>query len=206
MKVCACGQSIPVRMTINGKQYNLQNRTRCLNCVPFKNPRIRKSINNNARYKAWYDQEKLRLGRDPIGLKRAQRKEYIIKLLGSRCQFCPYSKCIANLSFHHLIPKDKSGQINCQYKLSRVLDELRKCVLSCHNCHGEIHAGLIPAVNVEIANQLLNKLVKPLESHTWADLGLDYPPIAQLAERRPSDPDVAGSSPAGWAGEHDGSI
>jgi len=71
------------------------------------------------------------------------RKIKIIKLLGGKCSICGYKRNIAALTFHH---KDSSMK---QFKLdvrslsnrtfSKIENELRKCVLVCHNCHAELH-------------------------------------------------------------------
>ena len=58
---------------------------------------------------------------------------------------CGYSRCIQNLHFHHVNPAEKSflmsmaaGKSEAAYRA-----ELKKCVLVCANCHGEIEFGLI---------------------------------------------------------------
>jgi predicted HNH restriction endonuclease len=41
--------------------------------------------------------------------------------------------------------------------MSKIVDELRKTVLVCHNCHGEIHEGLVDSGRVQALNQDVNK-------------------------------------------------
>ena len=75
---------------------------------------------------------------------RQRRKLYGIEAFGSKCGICGYSKCIAALEFHHLNSNDKEVTISGKtLKFEKFIDELRKCVLLCSNCHREYHAGVI---------------------------------------------------------------
>lgn len=52
--------------------------------------------------------------------------------------------CTACLDFHHL--GDKSDNISNLYRkgsISKVIDEINKCVVLCANCHRKLHAGII---------------------------------------------------------------
>lgn len=72
---------------------------------------------------------------------RRKRKENLIKVLGSCCCLCGYNKCVGALEFHHIEPKNKTYQLssgNC-HKLEDDLEEAKKCILVCSNCHREIH-------------------------------------------------------------------
>lgn len=56
---------------------------------------------------------------------------------------CGYDRSVEALSFHHL--GDKTFGIGARgYTRSweKVRAELDECLLVCHNCHAEIHAGL----------------------------------------------------------------
>ena len=91
--------------------------------MPYKDPKKqRKSWN------AWY---------------RNKRSE-AINLLGGKCIHCGYDKCFASLHFHHVDPKEKDPQWSKMrfWCIERLKDELKKCVLVCANCHGEIHDKL----------------------------------------------------------------
>ena len=89
-------------------------------------------------------------------------KVFKLKLLatkGSMCQRCGYSKCIAALHFHHLVPETKSFALSSAMNKSwdTVLTELDKCVLLCGNCHAEEHHGLqAPETSVLISRYLGN--------------------------------------------------
>ena len=66
--------------------------------------------------------------------------------MGGKCQCCGYDKCSESLAFHHIDPKEKElgfGGLRANpKKWNIVVEELRKCILVCHNCHSEIHAGV----------------------------------------------------------------
>lgn len=73
-------------------------------------------------------------------------KERIITAMGGSCCICGYNKCPASLALHHLDPSQKDiglGAIRANPKnWQTIVEELRKCVLICHNCHSEVHAGM----------------------------------------------------------------
>jgi len=77
------------------------------------------------------------------GNKRAKLKEQAVAFMGGKCQICGYNRCMRNLAFHHINGTDKSFQIIGAWSWRKIEEELKKCILVCHNCHGEIHEGLI---------------------------------------------------------------
>jgi hypothetical protein len=78
-----------------------------------------------------------------------RRKQKIKRLLveeaGGCCAVCGYDRTVVNLHFHHVNPAEKSFGLSMHTtkSLATYLEELRKCVLVCANCHGEIEAGLL---------------------------------------------------------------
>lgn len=70
------------------------------------------------------------------------RKREAVNLLGEKCILCGYNANLAAFHFHHLDPKTKE----CSWGVMRhkawhlIIEELKKCVLLCANCHAEIHA------------------------------------------------------------------
>lgn len=72
-----------------------------------------------------------------------KRKLKLIELKGGCCQKCGYNKNIASLTFHHIDPKLKLFSIQARnisnYNFQKVLAEVDKCDLLCHNCHHETH-------------------------------------------------------------------
>lgn len=77
---------------------------------------------------------------------RKNTKEKMVKAMGNACQCCGYNICTDALAFHHIDPNIKEigfGAVRANPKnWTKIVEELRKCVLVCHNCHCEIHAGI----------------------------------------------------------------
>lgn len=73
---------------------------------------------------------------------KKRKKTQAVQMLGGKCQICGYCKCNDALDFHH-IGDDKEfniGQAIPRWKWQRIVDELKKCVLLCSNCHRELHS------------------------------------------------------------------
>lgn len=87
-------------------------------------------VSTNVRVKEWRERIKIKM----------------VECMGGKCQCCGYDKCMTALAFHHLIPTEKDfgfGQIRANPKSwEKIVNELKKCILVCHNCHSEIHSGL----------------------------------------------------------------
>jgi len=75
---------------------------------------------------------------------RVRVKQKLVEYKGGKCVKCGYNKYIGNLTFHHLDPSKKEFQISGQsIAFEKLKIEANKCILLCHNCHGEVHAGLL---------------------------------------------------------------
>ena len=75
---------------------------------------------------------------------RENTKRRAVDSMGGGCILCGYDRCTASLAFHHLDPTQKDfGIAKSIRSWSNIVEELRKCVLLCHNCHSEVHAGLV---------------------------------------------------------------
>lgn len=71
--------------------------------------------------------------------------------MGGKCVLCGIDR-LCTLAFHHLNPTTKDGKFRWGYMgLEMAVEEARKCVLLCHNCHSIHHVeGLaIPSSVVE---------------------------------------------------------
>jgi hypothetical protein len=72
-----------------------------------------------------------------------ERKKQLIEIAGGECCDCGYKKNISALEFHHLNPEEKSFNIDLRKcscaKWDRLVEEVKKCVLICANCHRERH-------------------------------------------------------------------
>lgn len=65
----------------------------------------------------------------------------IKRQFGSKCAICGYNKCLTSLVFHHENPDEKENTISrllCAKGKKAALEESKKCILICSNCHGEI--------------------------------------------------------------------
>ena len=72
---------------------------------------------------------------------------------------------ITKLSFHHLDPQEKERNIRkiCDCSHKKVIKELKKGIVKCHNCHIIIHAGTSKQREETLINQYLNKKI----NHKW---------------------------------------
>lgn len=172
MKICKCGMIIPHSIVIDGKKRTLKNRTNCLVCVPFgssqfrkKTPeeyRSRKAREARNRYHRFKEENG---GIDNIKVHREKRKESIIIALGGKCQLCGYDRLNRNLAFHHL--GDKEFELSSrafQRSWDNIIPEILKCILVCHNCHGEIHDNIIDQTTIETLNSEVRRLLKDFKT------------------------------------------
>jgi len=76
---------------------------------------------------------------------RKNTKDRMVAAMGGCCQICGYNKSTSALEFHHVNPDEKEnafGEFRANNKRWLLLiEELRKCVMLCSNCHKEIHDG-----------------------------------------------------------------
>lgn len=76
-----------------------------------------------------------------------KRKKDLVSLFGGRCCICGFDAFQEALEFHHIDPSTKSFGLtdsNAVTKaLEKQLEEARKCVLLCANCHRGVHAGYL---------------------------------------------------------------
>lgn len=170
MRMClGCQDPIPSRTTINGKSYVINRRRFCLACRPFKyrenlTPEdvLQKRRERQLKHsKDWYRRKRAELGEDPITAVGRKRKRFLLSLVDSRCQFCGYNAVSRNLVFHHVTsPKLFTLSIRQLQRSSKSLFlEALKCVVACHNCHGEIHEGLLDANIVIQQHQIFSDLL-----------------------------------------------
>ena len=84
-----------------------------------------------------------------VGEAVTRRKQKIKRMLvdeaGGCCTVCGYARCVVNLHFHHVDPAQKAFALSMSTTkaLASYREEVKKCVLLCANCHGEIETGLI---------------------------------------------------------------
>lgn len=75
---------------------------------------------------------------------RQRRYAFFIQLkkeAGGRCSKCGYNRCWAALDFHHT-NENKQLAVSAFWKIGnkqQTLEEAKKCILLCANCHREFH-------------------------------------------------------------------
>lgn len=72
-----------------------------------------------------------------------RRKANLIKVFGGQCCICGFNAFQEALEFHHVNPDEKDFALSSSEmkNLEAQLEELKKCILVCSNCHKGIHAG-----------------------------------------------------------------
>ena len=76
---------------------------------------------------------------------RIVKKKKLVALFGGKCKLCGYKKYVGALDFHHQNPKEKSFALSVKglcYAWEDILNEAKKCVLLCKNCHMEVENGM----------------------------------------------------------------
>lgn len=100
-----------------------------------------------------------------------RRKANLRKVFHSKCCLCGFSEVQEALEFHHVNPEEKEFQIcgsNNQTKaLKKQLEEMKKTILVCSNCHKGIHNNIYQVpdnwtefYDDKIAQELLDDLEK----------------------------------------------
>jgi len=94
---------------------------------------------------------------------RDNTKKKIVQAMGGCCQICKYDKCYASLDLHHINPEEKEfalGKIMAQPAAwHKIVEECKKCILVCSNCHREIHNGVtsVPEIYKKFDESLIEK-------------------------------------------------
>lgn len=80
-----------------------------------------------------------------VSERRKKTKLILVKKFGGKCQICGYKKYQGALHFHHLNKKNKSFELSCKgltKKIDKLIEEAKKCILLCANCHSEVEANI----------------------------------------------------------------
>jgi|APFre7841882793_1041355.scaffolds.fasta_scaffold29243_1 hypothetical protein len=163
MKICEkCGKKFKITIIIDGKKRNLCSRLYCLECSPWgmhNNKNFEKCAKLDSNGKRIYAERTC----PSCGKKHCHRGHYchlcnfnkrsktigerVKSLVGNECWVCGYNKTKKNLCFHHVDPSKKSFGLDMRSiqktNWENVLEEMKKCILVCHNCHGEIHYDIL---------------------------------------------------------------
>ncbi len=199
MKCVNCGDNIPVWLKLDGRRHNLSNRTRCVKCLPFlskkgklfRSPSEQRKRKSEKLKEGYYEFKQNSGGVPRTTVIRERNKKFLVNLLGGGCQLCGYSKVLKNLVFHHVVPENKNHDLSSSrlyMALSGILPEIMKCLLICHNCHGEVHEG---EYEESFLSSLLSKNVEILsflEGKTW--ISVIYEREENTKEPKPRKPQV----------------
>lgn len=161
-----CDRKIEKSIWVDGKKrYTSMHRKLCFECSPFgsHNTKSAKGLNKGCDF----DENGKRLY--PIRIcpecgKEHRKRGYVCQscvfkkkeektlsrvknITGESCWKCGYDRTFKGLCFHHIDRELKSFGLSSReltgYAWEKVLEEIKKCVLVCLNCHSEIHDNLI---------------------------------------------------------------
>lgn len=174
-----CGKDVPNRILIDGKVRHTNKRVYCLECSPFGKHNTKQlhintdhgdkecictQCNKKYVYRRNASNSTIRCHSCYVKNRRRQIKIECVKQMGGKCVICGYNKCPASLDFHHINPEEKEfGVSGNNYSKSRIDNEIKKCILVCKNCHGEIESGLIIDVDKFYGHE--GKVVEPQPCH-----------------------------------------
>lgn len=75
---------------------------------------------------------------------RSKKREFVSRIkITKGCLVCGYNRCARALCFHHVSNKKYSFAHLDVLDKTVIIQEIKKCVVLCHNCHMELHEGLI---------------------------------------------------------------
>ncbi len=160
MKICKkCNSTFPSWEMVDGKKKVYTSRKFCFVCSPIGLHNTRNLMVGNQSNifscvcescnLSFNAQEKQRRKCPScyFKVKKLEKIEKIKAIVGNSCWICGYNRSWRNLAFHHVNPSEKVFSLTSRelvgHNWSMVLQEIQKCILVCHNCHGEIHEGLI---------------------------------------------------------------
>jgi hypothetical protein len=158
-----CSGEFPRKIWLDGKQRNLQNRVFCLSCSPFGSHNTKDLVAAQSNIAGQCSQcgrkvshsKKLTGGRCYVCIQKAREKltqDKLYAIVGEACLVCGYQKGRKMLDFHHVDSKHKRFSLNVRnvsnLSWSKVLEEVKKCIVVCCRCHREIEYGLISSNDV----------------------------------------------------------
>ena len=74
--------------------------------------------------------------------RRTKKTQAAVDIHGDKCADCGQTFPICCYDFHHVEPKEREvgRMVHKDMKLNLILEEARKCVLLCSNCHRIRHS------------------------------------------------------------------
>jgi hypothetical protein len=122
--------------------------------MPYKDPEKRRErqrlnyIKNIVHIKAQSAEHRKTVAAKKMALagakKHALLKREIVEgmKVSKGCALCGYNKCAESLHFHHPDPSSKSFSQFARKGLPKVIEETKKCIVLCANCHAEEHVKM----------------------------------------------------------------
>lgn len=165
MKLCGnCGKPFGLWVTIDGIPRNLASRKFCLECTPFRTHNTRIEIPDEKKFclicnielsgnrvkfcskkckATGHNKSYHKENAQAQKIRGILRRQDLLDYAQHKCSICGYNKCDASLMFHHIDPATKCFELDARScsnrKLALLWIEVKKCILVCANCHGEIH-------------------------------------------------------------------
>jgi len=134
MKVCKkCGEEKDL------SEFNFRNREKG---TYNSNCKLCKRKIDNELYKSNHTGRKNKVSENKKERIEKNRKLVNEVKLNGKCYLCGDGRHYV-LDFHHIISEEKDGEISNlivkAYSEKRIVNEMKKCVLLCSNCHRELH-------------------------------------------------------------------
>jgi len=127
----------------NLANYDLQNNLKkCIYCKEFLP--LHKDYFKLCKGKSYFESACIKCKNVKVKERAIKIKNELVELFGGKCLICNYNKCLRALEFHHLNPKEKEFSLSDGKSIDKMKQELQKCILTCSNCHKEIHTGMHP--------------------------------------------------------------
>jgi len=125
----------------------------CIICSNTLQGQQQKFCSNKCKQKGHYDRVKEQTNTYHSQTTRAlKRKLKLIEMMGGGCTNCGYATNISALHFHHIKASEKSFKLGARILSNRsweaILEEAKKCILLCANCHSETHNPELMLENV----------------------------------------------------------
>lgn len=134
-----CSKDCENKARRNRRQQPIKNKV-CPICEKFFTPKTGSANLRKCCYECHPDGETLT---------RGKMLELVKRLHGGKCVRCGYDKCSGALEFHHIDASQKDFTIsNDRAKLEESIEESKKCILLCANCHRELHAEIFKITEV----------------------------------------------------------
>lgn len=159
MRTCkSCNKEIKNRTLINEKFVNTQRRKYCFKCSPFGSGNdVSKKVDCPINYLDTKRRKKNQSSIKSQKILRKERKKKLIDMFGGGCSVCGYKKCLRALEFHHIdkgLKKFNIASLGYTCSWERLVEEAKKCVIFCSNCHKEKEEELESPLGCDGSTQL----------------------------------------------------